>query len=756
MKKIVFLLCAFSAITCNIRDSSNPVSSSFSLAGPSALEAAVITESAVVLDWTIVTSEAEYANAPFQIMIERSADGITYAVVDSVAGTITTKAVPGIYQSGTTYSFRARSKSATITSAYSNSITARCVLTAPSGLTVAAFTESSASLQWADNSTFETGFLIERSADGTSYSVVDSVGANVTQKAVAGIYQAGVTYSFRVRAKSVYNASAYSNVGTTNLVFAAPSALIVAAITETSALLQWTDNSSFETGFLIMRSSDGTNYTAVDSVGANVIAKAVAGIYLPGVTYSFKVRAKAINNTTAFSNSASAVCVLAAPAGLITTFVTESSVSLQWTDKSAFETGFLIERSADGVTYSPADSVGANVTTKTVAGVYLTGRTYVFRVRARSAYHTSMYSNSATANFIITAPSGLKVIAITSASASLQWTDNSIFETEFLIERSTDGTNYSVVDSAGANVTTKSVAGVYQPFITYTFRTRARSVYSTSDYSNAAAGSIHVGDAGFVQITGGLYRMGSNDALDYGASPAHAVTVSSFYMEKNEITYEKWTEVRDWALLHGYSSSDIAAGQNGYGPIVANNPVTSVNWYDVVKWCNARSEKDGLTPVYYTNSSLTSVYRTGDLDLSADAVKWQADGYRLPTEAEWEFAARGGLQTHDYIYSGSDVVDDAAWNYANADNMTHPVGGKIANEQGLYDMSGNAWEWCWDLYGSYSSTSPTDPKGTGVGGSRILRGGAFDYVSNYCRVAYRYNSTPALHYYTFGFRCVQK
>ena len=182
--------------------------------------------------------------------------------------------------------------------------------------------------------------------------------------------------------------------------------------------------------------------------------------------------------------------------------------------------------------------------------------------------------------------------------------------------------------------------------------------------------------------------------------------------------------------------------------------MTSVNWYDVVKWCNARSEKDGLTPVYYTNSSLTSVYRTGDLDLSADAVKWQADGYRLPTEAEWEFAARGGLQTHDYIYSGSDVVDDAAWNYANADNMTHPVGGKIANEQGLYDMSGNAWEWCWDRYGLYASSSQPDPRGPASGSYRVLRGGSWFSYAYCCRAAFRFFNSPTFSDNGIGFRSV--
>jgi formylglycine-generating enzyme len=265
--------------------------------------------------------------------------------------------------------------------------------------------------------------------------------------------------------------------------------------------------------------------------------------------------------------------------------------------------------------------------------------------------------------------------------------------------------------------------------------------------------------SGMVGLTGGTFQMGSNDGNDIGASPPHQVTVGGFFIDKTETTYEKWTDVRTWGLTHGYL--DLVAGRNGYNGTGANQPVTQVNWYDMLKWCNARSEKEGLVPVYYTSNTLLSVYRTGELAFGSDAVKWTADGYRLPTEAEWEFATRGGTKSQGFTYSGSNTVDDVAWYYSNSLLVTHPVATKGPNELGLYDMSGNVWERCWDWYGNYGTSPQTDPSGPPSGPSRVIRGGAFENIglTSYCRVASRCNdyllsSAPSTRSMNLGFRCV--
>jgi formylglycine-generating enzyme len=251
-----------------------------------------------------------------------------------------------------------------------------------------------------------------------------------------------------------------------------------------------------------------------------------------------------------------------------------------------------------------------------------------------------------------------------------------------------------------------------------------------------------------VSVSGGTFTAGST-----------VTTISSFSIGKYEVTYDLWTAVRTWGLTHGYT--DLAAGVNGSVGSGTNMPVTTVNHYDVMKWCNARSEKEGLTPVYYTSTSFipVNVYKTGTTSLINTNVDWTANGYRLPTEAEWEFAAKGGVSSKGYTYSGSSTVNDVAWWHDNSTNITHTVGGKAANELGIYDMTGNVWEWCWDWYdnsNAYPVGGTTNPQGPAATQTyRVLRGGSYVDPINNCRSVNRDMLTRSVRYSSNGFRCVQ-
>ncbi len=344
-------------------------------------------------------------------------------------------------------------------------------------------------------------------------------------------------------------------------------------------------------------------------------------------------------------------------------------------------------------------------------------------------------------------------IALTNNQAILFWPANA------------NGTN-GVLQSTTSLVAPNWVTATDAVPVTYGSQT-AVSVTNTSSARFFRLALVPPTADGMALIPAGVFTMGDTLDGESDAVPTN-VTVSAFYMDVNLVSYSQWQSVYSYATNHGYGFVNAGAGK------AANHPVQTVDWYDVVKWSNARSQQAGLIPVYYTDAGLTHIYTNGEVAISNANVNWTASGYRLPTEAEWEKTARGGLSGQRFPW-GNTISESQANYYGNTNSYsydlgpngynatfndgvypyTSPVGYFAANGYGLYDMAGNVWEWCWDWYGT-PYAGGMDPRGpAGPLSDRVLRGGYWVNYADVARCANRNDGVPVNAGSSVGFRCVR-
>ena len=265
-----------------------------------------------------------------------------------------------------------------------------------------------------------------------------------------------------------------------------------------------------------------------------------------------------------------------------------------------------------------------------------------------------------------------------------------------------------------------------------------------------------------ILVEGGVFMMGRDATKDKTNSmefkdelPRHKVKLNSFYIGKYEVTVKEYKTFLKgkgkkmpsapsvtWLEEHPDTKIYYPLSKTQWWGWKDNYPMQNINWYDALEYCNWLSAKEGLQKCYKINESQTT-------------CDFSKNGYRLPTEAEWEYAARGGKKSKGYIYAGGNNPNLVAW-YDESSALKGPsaVGKKQANELGLYDMSGNVWEWCWDTYaGNYYSYSPTDnPKGAASSFYRVVRGGSWHYRSELARLPGRDGPKPGFSSYNHGFR----
>lgn len=510
----------------------------------------------------------------------------------------------------------------------------------------------------------------------------------------------GEPYYFWIRAKngtiaSSYSSMAYVTVGNTLPV---PTGLLATPASYGEVSLTWNaviQASSYE----VFYSAD-SNFSTADSSLSTKQTNMLATL-TPSIQYYFWVQAKNGTVTSPFSDmaSASAPNTVSAPQGFTAMSNTYGEVTLTW-DSVTHATSYEIFYSEDSYS-SNTSSLGSTDLTYFTAPL-TPGKRYYFWAKAKNDTTISNFSTAVSVIIesslpSILPPSGLVATSSSYEKISLTW------DTVF------NATSYEIFYSMNSDLSTANSFGsthltqfdsLLMPSMRYYFWVKAKNATATSSFSSVASVSISESLIETILVDGGTFLRAGG----------FQITLSSFYMGKYEVTQKQWLD------MTGDNPSQYRPTTGWY-----DYPIENINWYDIIEFCNMLSEAEGLEVAYTIQKNSNDPNDQSRWVITCDFTK---NGYRLPTEAEWEYAARGGIHQSAFAYAGSNTIGDVAWYPRNSSfSETHAVGGKNPNALGLYDMSGNVAEWCWDLFANYPTTNQTNPTGPTTGYSRIYRGG---------------------------------
>lgn len=495
------------------------------------------------------------------------------------------------------------------------------------------------------------------------------------------------------------------------------------SLSDTAITIRWDypANLLAQVRFAVEQKTANTAFRLVGMTGYGVKRFTDRGSFSGDSVYIYRVTSQGESQAgTPSQNSPPMRLDLSSPYDLTAGFYNDGAVIIKWKFDGTTAIEFLIMQSGgDTSHFRLVKNIDGFSREVVISGVFSTDTLYYFRVQVRLMYNMGR-PVTVPARLMFARPTNLIVSTLSLTEADLRWRYTSSFETGLQIEQGSDSVHFAPVRTVGIGVTTSVIVGSYDSATTYYFRVRAISRYNVSAYSAVASAAIA---RTMAFIEGGTFLMGSPEGSGYSDEhPRHYVTVHNFFIDKCEVTQARWSEIVLWKQTHGGTGLDPDPSFFKGGVL----PVESVSWNDVREWIGCLNEKEGTTR------------------------------YRLPTEAEWEFVARGGVFGTGTNYAGGNIIDSVAWYNFNSDDRTHAVGTKKPNELGIYDMSGNVWEWCSDWYGTYPAAPQIDPVGPSSGPGRVLRGGSWGYLGGYgCRVACREGNSPHDRKNFLGFRYVK-